>query len=268
MALMPQTTLSLLIPTYNEAEVVIPALFEIQKELGSELASQTEVIIVDDGTDQLPELVEKNRANYGFADLKVLRSNPPLGKGNSLALGFQQAQAPIVGFLDVDLSTPPRYIHEAIAVIRADKSDIFIASRRAEGSVVTREQSVFKDILGVALGIVARNVLFWGMKFYPDTQCGFKFYKNHMAKILYRDLVAPDGLNDLEVLIRANLLGYRVFERGVQWTDIRESKRSLSRIFWGEVKAIGRILTKYHLFRNSQKKMLHKLSQAHSELSF
>ncbi|MDZ4676538.1 MAG: glycosyltransferase [Oligoflexia bacterium] len=259
--------MSLLIPTYNEAEVVIPALFEIQKELGSDLSSSTEVIIVDDGTDELPSLIEKNRSQYKFAALKVMRNHPPLGKGNSLAAGFIEASAPIVGFLDVDLSTPPRYIHEALKCIQDDRADIFIGSRRSEGSQVTRQQSALKDALGIVLGVVARNILFLGMKFYPDTQCGFKFYKNHIAKILYRDLVAPDGLNDLEVLIRANLLGYRVFEKGVQWTDIRESKRSLSRIFVGEVKAIGRIMVKYHLFRSTQREILHKLSQNRTKMS-
>ena len=38
-----------------------------------------------------------------------------------------------------------------------------------------------------------------------------------------------------------------MIERGVVWTDIRESKRSLRRILFGELKAIVKILWTYRV---------------------
>ena len=76
---------------------------------------------------------------------------------------------------------------------------------------------------------------------------------NNDWKEMYMDLAAGDGLNDLEVLIRANLLNYRVKEIPVQWTDLRESKRTLRRILWGEIKAITKILLLYKLNPKSYK---------------
>ncbi len=252
--------LSVLIPTYNEADIILIALKEIEMALGSKLSSQTEILIMDDGTDTLDNLVRENASNFLFGSVQVYRNNPKLGKGKSLALGFQKAQGEIVGFLDADLSTPPRYIHQATQLIKSGQADIFIASRRAKGSVVNRQQSMMKDILGHLLGVVAGKIIFYGMRNYRDTQCGFKFYKNAAAKLLYKDLVAPDGLNDIEVLIRANLMDYSVFEQGVEWTDLRESKRSLRRILWGEIVAISHILVKYKLFASKRRQWLHNMA--------
>lgn len=246
--------LTLLIPTYNEEAIIGHALDEIQKALGLAMSRQTEVLIVDDGTDNLPEVVKALKTNFGH--LEVLRNSPPLGKGASLSLGFSKARGRFSGFLDVDLSTPPSYIPDAINVLRQNQADIFIGSRKLPESEISREQFFVKDILGHILGVVARSIIFLGMKKYNDTQCGFKFFKNEDAKVLFKDLLATDGLGDLEVLIRANLMGYRVKEQGVKWTDLRESKRTLRRILFGELKAISKILWTYKLGAATQRKIL------------
>lgn len=263
---METTRLSLLIPTYNEADIIEYCLNEIGKVMSPALAAQTEIFIVDDGTDNLPEIVKRRPSAAPFKKIEVIRNSPPLGKGKSLTKGFMRSTAPICGFLDVDLSTPPQYIQEAYEAIATNKTDIFIGSRKIDGSVVTREQFFLKDILGDTLGFVARSIIFSGMRSFKDTQCGFKFYKTPVANVLYEDLVAGDGLNDLEVLIRANLLGYRVQEKGVVWTDLRESKRSLRRILWGEIKAISKILVLYKVCaaQRVQKLIARKNESTHS----
>jgi hypothetical protein len=49
---------------------------------------------------------------------------------------------------------------------------------------------------------------------------------------------------------------------GVEWTDLRESKRPLSRILWGEIKAISRILWWYKILGFQQRKLLHVRAKA------
>lgn len=250
--------LTLLIPTYNESAIIETALREIANTLHHDFCAKIQLIIVDDGSDDLPQKVKNLDPPLPFFSLEVLRNHPPLGKGKSLTHGFRVAQASIVGFLDVDLSTPPQYINQAFAEIASNQTDIFIASRWVEGAKVTRVQFFLKDILGNLLGVLARAIIFAGMRNYKDTQCGFKFYKSKFTSVLYEELHAPDGLNDLEVLLRANMLGLRVREQGVVWTDIRESKRSLRRILWGEIKAFLKILYFYKLRARSMKKFLRK----------
>ncbi len=258
---MSNIELSLLLPTYNEADIIEHALVAIETALSPDLCLKTEIIIVDDGTDALPDHVNRLKPKLKFADVIVLRNDPPLGKGKSLTAGFDKARGQISGFLDVDLSTPPRYIMDAVTQLLEDKCDVYIGSRRIQGSKVNREQFFLKDILGNVLGVIARKIIFSGMRSYRDTQCGFKFYKTPVAKLLYFELMANDGLNDLEVLIRANLLGYRVEEIGVQWEDLRESKRSLRRILWGELTAISKILIHYKIFPSTQLLNLKEISK-------
>jgi glycosyltransferase involved in cell wall biosynthesis len=254
---MEKPELSVIIPTYNEEEIIEEALEKISLALGP-LSQKTEIIVTDDGTDGLEALVNAKGKNYPFQSVQVLRNNPKLGKGKSVAMGFEKARGSVVGFLDVDLSTPPRYILKAYDLIHSDKIDAFIGSRKAAGATVNRHQFFLKDILGHVLGYIARGIIFAGMRNYQDTQCGFKFYKNSLGKILYRELVAPDGVHDIEVLIRANLMGLRVEECGVDWVDLRESKRPLRRILAGEIVSILKILATYKLRPNTRKEMLFK----------
>ena len=260
---MPALELSILIPTYNEGDIIEDTLRKIAAALGKTLAAKTEVLIVDDGTDNLVEVVTKAAPAIGFRSVEVLRNSPPLGKGRSLARGFQRARGLVVGFLDADLSTPPSYILTAYDKLSTNQTDLFIGSRRHADAQVTRDQSALKDVLGNALSVVVNGFIFSGGTKYRDTQCGFKFFKNAVAKVLYQDLVAGDGLTDIEVLIRAGLLNLRVTEQGVIWNDLRESKRSLKRIFWGEVKSMSAILVHYKLFAG---KRIQKLKLAAEKL--
>jgi len=251
-----QTALSLILPTYNEVEIIENALSEIARSLGPELANMTEVIIVDDGTDGLDKLVPVLAKKSEFQSLQVIRNSPLLGKGASIALGFEKARGDIVGFLDVDLSTPPRYILKALEILNSGIADVFIASRRGAGASVRRTQSLMKDFLGRLLSVLAHGIAFVGMRHYTDTQCGFKFFKNRTAKILYENLIVKGGLADIEMLLRANLLGINVIEYGVEWVDIRESKRKLSRILVEDIISMVRILINYKLAPSKQRKRL------------
>ncbi|HRK01273.1 MAG TPA: glycosyltransferase [Oligoflexia bacterium] len=253
--------LTVVVPTFNEADTIENSLREIERVLGPELSKDTELLIADDGSDPMPELVERLKKEIGFARLELLRNSPPVGKGLSLARAFERAQGRTVGFLDADLSTPATYILEALKVLEANEADLYIGSRRAMGANVVREQFWLKDVLGDALRVGVNAVIFRLGRKYSDTQCGFKFFKNQVAKVLYCNLVAYDGVTDVEILVRANLLGYRVCERGVEWCDTRESKRSLKRILIGDLKAITRIMWHYGVFEKKQIKDLRRFEK-------
>ena len=248
--------LSLIIPTFNEEDTTEKALLEIASALGPELSKKTEILIIDDGTDHLDVLVPTFAKTMPYYAVEFFRNTPAIGKGASVAHGVEEARGEVVGYLDVDLSTPPRYITQAVKAINSGVADVFIGSRRASGSSVHRKQFFLKDILGLMLYWVVQGVVFVGMRHFRDTQCGFKFFKNRAAKILYKDLLANDGLTDLEILLRANLLKMNVVECGVEWVDVRKSKRTLRRILGGEILAMFRILISYKLMPNRQKKNL------------
>ena len=237
--------LSLVLPTRNEAAIILDSLRTIAAACGPELSSRTEVLIADDGSDELPTIVAKE--SLPFHSVTVLRNSPPLGKGRALAAAFQLAQGDLCGFLDADLSTPPRFIPEAIALLESGGYDLVIGSRREDGSSVQRKQHPVKTFLGNLLPWFSSGLLFLGRDKFSDTQCGFKFFGPGLAQSLYRGLLIADGMADIEVLLRATERRYRVKQLAITWKDERESKRPLRRTLLPDLKALFTLLVRYRL---------------------
>jgi len=238
-------TLSLIVPTYNEARIIQSSLKAIEHDLGETLSAQTEVIVVDDGTDDLPDQVEAFRSELLYPRLEVVRNTPGVGKGKSIEIGFRKARAPLIGFLDIDLSTSPKVLHRVLEVFAKDETDIFIASRAFAHSKVEREKIWLRDLLRSAYYFVTQKAFFKGQRLYRDTQCGFKFFRREVGQELWKNLVANDGLADLEVLVRANRMGARVHEEPVIWIDTRVSSRSLRRIIAREIPCLLKLMMVY-----------------------
>ncbi len=253
--------LSLLIPTYNENDIIESTLTSIATALEPELAAQTEVIIVDDGSDALPKTISRITPKLPFAATRIIRNSPPAGKGKSLAMGVSAAKSPICGFIDADLSTPLSFVSLAFANLAGDQADIVIASRYSPGATVKRKQFWLKTLLGDTLRLFTQLFLFGYRRRYKDTQCGCKFFKTPIARLVFSNLVANDGMADIEVLMRANLLKLRVQEIGVNWSDTRESKRSLSRILLNDLRSLLSIAIEYKLFAHRQASRLSELER-------
>lgn len=234
--------LTLIIPTFNEASIITQSLKSIAFSLGEKLSLKTEIIITDDGSDELPEAVRQQTGDIPFLHIKVIKNEKRLGKGKSLALGFKQAQGDIVGFIDADLSVDPTHIHAVVEYIQSGVCDICIGSRITRRGRVG--EPLLNTVLGSVFGFLIRTFIFRREK-HIDTQCGFKFYTNSVARDLYTDLVAHDGLTDLEILIKASKKGHSIKKIEVPRTHSRVSKRSLYKIAVKEALSFIRIVLKY-----------------------
>ena len=231
--------LSLIIPTINEEEIILHTLHSIAGVLGP-LATETEVLIIDDGADDLPSRV--GETPHSFRALTVYRNPERLGKGASIARGFGLSKGMVVGFIDADLSTSPHLIVEAHDSIIGGH-DVYIASR--DGGRRLHDRSFVKTLVARIFELGHRFLLFKGKRVFADTQCGFKFFKRATALDLYEDLVSRDGLADLEILVKAHKRGYRIAQRSVPRTNLRVGKRRLGAIFAGEAIDFCKIVFRY-----------------------
>jgi glycosyltransferase involved in cell wall biosynthesis len=105
---MPRPTLSLVLPVYNEEEV-IPILHDRLQSFLTEVGVETEVIFVNDGsTDRslilLRELVEQD-PRY-----KAVSFSRNFGHGNAITAGVDYARGHAVAIMDADLQDPPEVI--------------------------------------------------------------------------------------------------------------------------------------------------------------
>jgi hypothetical protein len=59
---------------------------------------------------------------------------------------------------------------------------------------------------------------------YKDTQCGFKLYSREVARVLFEPLKTMGWAHDVEILLRANKMGYAVIQMPLRWRAVEGSK--------------------------------------------
>ena len=104
--------LSIVIPLFNEEEVVPLLLQEINK-VGATLSKNYEVILVDDGSSDNTFRLIKD-ASIRDPKIKVIKLSRNFGHQAAFNVGIDFAQGNMVLTMDGDLQHPPHLIHEFI----------------------------------------------------------------------------------------------------------------------------------------------------------
>jgi dolichyl-phosphate beta-glucosyltransferase len=208
--------LSVIIPAYNEQSRIADTLFEVKEYLSKQPYS-SEIIVVDDGSDDLTTEIVKFIDIYGKEvseqDEGVLIENVKnVGKGYSIARGMLQASGEIVLFSDADLSTP---IAEAAKLLSFFEQgyDVVIGSREMENSVIEAKPWHRKLMSGV-FNTIVHMVSIPDIR---DTQCGFKAYRRKVAHSIALQQRINGFAFDVEHLYIAKKSGHRIKEVGVKW---------------------------------------------------
>jgi len=220
---MPSPFLSIIIPTYNEANCLPQTLEQVFDFLRNEDYS-AEVIVVENGSsDNTYELAQSLKSKY--PNLRVLRNNIA-GKGKAVKRGMLEASGEYRIFCDADFSMPvteiPRFIPPQL------DSDIVIASREVEGAIRYNEP-VYRHFTGRIFNTLIRLL---ALPKLHDTQCGFKGFRAVIAEDLFNHQSIEGWAFDVEILYIAKLRGYEVTELPIPWYYNAESKISVLRDSW------------------------------------
>jgi dolichyl-phosphate beta-glucosyltransferase len=235
---MTASSLTIVLPAYNEEERLGPALDELfgylrrHGEAGRDgapgagrLPQDVRVFVVDDGsTDGTADLV-RARAETGLttpsgAPLLALRVVPHGGKGAAVRAGMLAAETDLVIFADADMATPPDQFPLLVAAL-ADH-DLALGSRiQPDGSDMRRTQSGFRRRLGWAFHGLAS---IWAVGKFEDTQCGFKGFTREAAHDLFGRQEITSIVFDVEVIYLARRRGYRIAVVPIRWSDKRGSR--------------------------------------------
>jgi polyisoprenyl-phosphate glycosyltransferase len=144
-------TLSIILPVYNEADVIQDALDGIRAAV-TELDLSFELVVVDDGsTDRTLNII--NEASKNDPRVVPVFFSRNFGKEAALAAGLQHARGDAVVLMDADLQHPPSVIsemvakwHEGFDVVNAVKKD------RGDQSIFYRLfAGAFNRLMGAAL---------------------------------------------------------------------------------------------------------------------
>ena len=128
------TEVSLIIPAYNEAGIIVSTVRELDGFMRERLPDRSfEIIVVDDGSsDGMAErLAEEN-----LKALKVVRHKRNRGRGAAIRTGFAASSGEYVLTLDSDLSYSPAHIPLLLAPLESGQADVTLASAyHPEGEV-------------------------------------------------------------------------------------------------------------------------------------
>jgi glycosyltransferase involved in cell wall biosynthesis len=120
--------LSLVIPAYNEQEVIPTLLQRVGASL-SQLNRPFEVIIIDDGSsDETPKLLSEAMRRLPW--LRVLRMQKNAGQSAAFEAGFEAARGELIATIDADLQNDPEEIPRLVPMLDEHKVDMITGWRK------------------------------------------------------------------------------------------------------------------------------------------
>jgi len=215
--------LTVVVPAYNEEKRIGFSLFRIKEYLLSRSLS-AEIILVDDGsTDRTAGVALEIMEDY--PDFRVITLPLNRGKGAAVRAGVLQARGELVLFTDADLSTPIEELEKFLPLIR-EGYDVIIGCRALPDSIIKERQGWLRERLGKCFNLLVRLLVLKGFR---DTQCGFKLFRKNAAREIFFRLETEGFAFDVEVLLLARHLGYRIAQVPVVWVNHPESRLRLVR---------------------------------------
>jgi glycosyltransferase involved in cell wall biosynthesis len=208
------------IPVHNEQTGLAASVRRAHTWLAGGLPYPYRLTIADNGsTDATGRIAERLAGELpGVAVLHLARK----GRGRALAAAWSASSAPVLAYMDVDLSTDLACLPPLLAPLVTGEADLAIGTRLATGSRVVR--GPLRALLSRGYNLLLRGAL--GARF-SDAQCGFKAIRKEVADRLLPRVRDHGWFFDTELLVLAQRAGLRIHEVPVTWVDDPDSRVAL-----------------------------------------
>jgi glycosyltransferase involved in cell wall biosynthesis len=226
--------LDLVLPAHNE-EARLDRTVDAYRRAwpGADLRIWVALDGCDDGT---AEVV----ARHADADPRVGSVElPKLGKGGALIEAFRlcaAGDAELIAYVDADGATPPPELDRLVRAV-GDGADGAIASRRMSAAVATGPRPMQRRVTSAGFAAVVRRLFDVP---YADTQCGAKVLRADLVRRVLPLLSSRDFLFDVDLVVTARQLGFRIVEIPTVWVDQRGSRlraaRDAKRMLWSSLR--------------------------------
>lgn len=219
------TTLSVVIPVYNEIDYLVAVLQRVQ---AAELSSLSlEIVVVDDASkDGTRELLQDlanqreahpdgvaiiNGSSLRLAPLRIFFQERNSGKGAALRRGFSEATGDLVLVQNADYEYDPAEYPKLLAPILTGKADVVFGSRLVGGDA--HRVLYFWHALGNRFLTLFSNVM-TNLNL-TDMECGYKVFKQEVLATI-RIEEKRFGFEP-EVTAKVAQRGCRIYEVGVSY---------------------------------------------------
>lgn len=215
--------LTVVIPTYNEAENIPP----LAAELWALPIPSLKILIVDDNSPDGSGEVAEELAARQPGKLSVIHREGKLGLGTAYITGFEAALnegAEAVAQMDADFSHSPSYLPEFIEGL--DQFDAVFGSRYVQGGRLDEKWNFGRVMLSWFGNAYARTILQMDVQ---DTTGGFRVWRRETLQGMPLEMVRSNGyVFQVEMAYLAKRIGYQILEKPIYFEDRRTGQSKMS----------------------------------------
>jgi putative flippase GtrA len=226
--------LDVTIPVYNEERDLESCVRRLHGHLARTFPYSFRITIADNAsTDRTPEVA--NRLAATLPGVRAYRLEQK-GRGRALRTVWSDSDAPVLAYMDVDLSTDLNALLPLVAPLISGHSDLAVGSRLSRSSRVVRGPK--REFISRAYNLILKSSL---SARFSDAQCGFKAIRREVAERLLPMVEDTGWFFDTEMLVLAERAGLRIHEVPVDWIDDPDSRVHIVSTAVEDLKGVWRV---------------------------
>jgi putative flippase GtrA len=227
-------TLDVVVPVHDEEADLEPCLRRLHDYLSALPWSFRITVAENASTDGTLAVAQRVAAELPGIEVKVLLEP---GRGRALREVWLGSDAPVLVYMDVDLSTDLAALLPLVAPLISGHSDLAIGTRLSRSSRVVR--GLKREVISRGYNLLLRGALATSLS---DAQCGFKAIRGDVAQRLLPLVEDTGWFFDTELLVLAERSGLRIHEVPVDWIDDPDSRVDIVKTAKADLAGIARML--------------------------
>lgn len=240
---------NILFPVLNERLRLERGIDNCMNYLRANVKDEYTLTILDNGSDdETPKIGRRLEEKYD--EVKYVRIEER-GVGIAFRTGINMNEAPIVGYMDIDLSTDLKYFSKMLELFRSDDSLDYVNGSRFSRDSDTRGRKWYRKITSAGLVFILKTL--FKMKA-TDALCGFTFLRNEKAKKLVEVCSDDHGwFYTVEFLLRAERMGMKIYDMPVEWVEDYDTTVNVPKTIKNYIKQIHRLRKLFKEEKNDKK---------------
>lgn len=242
-----QKQISIAVPAFNEADIILKNVREIETFMGENLPNLSyELVVVNDGsTDGMGELLDTYEEQSPH--FRVIHHPYNMGRGRAVRTAMNSTNSDFLIVLDADLSYSPEHIPLLLGPLQDSVADLTLASAyHPDGSVknVPIVRALMSKYGNIILSSSFRTKI-------STVTCIVRGYTREVIDHL--ELINDGKDLHLEVLYKSEILGFRIAEVAADlcWRDRKRGqtkKIGMAFSFDSQVVRMRRVIFSHFLF--------------------
>ena len=231
---MTPPVLDVVVPVHNEQHTLRACVSRLHDHLVQTFPYPFRITMADNAsTDSTWQVACALAAEYPAVTPVRLEEK---GRGRALKTVWLASDAPILAYMDVDLSTDLDALWPLVAPLMSGHSDLAIGTRLHRSARVVRGPK--REVISRCYNLVLRGAL--GARF-SDAQCGFKAIRGDVAAELLPLVEDTSWFFDTELLVLAERSRLRIHEVPVDWNDDPDSRVDIVSTALDDLRGVARV---------------------------